>query len=188
MISCDRLGGEFLDGTVQTNAQNNALPKSARLNKQHEFTAVFRGNNRRVSDRYWTVLALPRDPLDGSSAETPRPAPARLGLAITKKRAKRAVDRNRLKRVVRESFRQHQALINCFDIIVMNRDSCVAAGSADLSRSLLRLWQKLFDAEHKGEKEKRNTGNRSRPQKREQGPKLASGNPSRNKPGAGGAQ
>ena len=33
---------------------------------------------------------------------------ARLGLAISKKHCRRAVGRNRIKRIVRESFRQHQ--------------------------------------------------------------------------------
>jgi ribonuclease P protein component len=43
-------------------------------------------------------------PLDGLSA-TPPVEPVRLGITIAKRWAKRAVDRNRLKRIVRESFR-----------------------------------------------------------------------------------
>jgi len=163
-MSCDQMGEGPLESRLLDNARENALPKSARLNKQHEFTAVFRGNNRRVGDRYWTVLALPREPQDGSMAEAPAQRAARLGLAIAKKRARRAVDRNRLKRIVRESFRQHQAMLSGFDIIVMNRDSCVAASNADLTRSLLRLWKKLPEAQSNGTKNKRNTGHRVRQQ------------------------
>jgi|GEM_PF-3976772 len=43
--------------------------------------------------------------------------PARLGMAVAKKCAKRAVDRNRLKRLARESFRQHKHSLAGFDIV-----------------------------------------------------------------------
>lgn len=182
-MSCDQMGEGPLENRSLDNARKNALPKSARLNKQHEFTAVFRGKNRRVGDRYWTVLALPRKPTDGLMAESPAHRSARLGLAIAKKRAKRAVDRNRLKRIVRESFRQHQALISGFDIIVMNRDSCVGASNADLTQSLLRLWKKLPDAQSNGIKDKRNTGHRVQPKSHESDVKRVSGEHGKTKSG-----
>ena len=178
-MSCDQMG----EGTLESRLLDNALPKSARLNKQHDFTAVFRCNNRRVGDRYWTVLALPREPQDGSMAEAPAYRSARLGLAIAKKRARRAVDRNRLKRIVRESFRQHQAMLSGFDIIVMNRDSCVGASNADLNRSLQRLWKKLPEAQSKDTKDKRNTGHRVRQRSHESDVKRLSGEQGKTKSG-----
>jgi ribonuclease P protein component len=42
---------------------------------------------------------------------------SRLGLAIPKRQAKRAIDRNRMKRVIREAFRKSNHLIN-HDIVV----------------------------------------------------------------------
>lgn len=68
---------------------------------------------------------------------------ARLGMAIAKKRAKRAVDRNRLKRLVRESFRGHRQQLGNIDVVVMNRDSAAAASPAELHKSLERLWQQI---------------------------------------------
>ena len=49
-----------------------------------------------------------------TSGETPV---SRLGLAIPKKNAKRAVDRNRIKRIIRETFRQ-SSYKNPKDIVV----------------------------------------------------------------------
>lgn len=61
---------------------------------------------RRSSDEYFTVLARTND-LDH----------ARLGLAISRKAARRAVDRNRLKRIAREAFR-HRPTESPVDIVV----------------------------------------------------------------------
>ena len=51
----------------------------------------------------------------------PRPEGAegpRLGLVVGKKQLKRAVDRNRVKRIVREQFRLHRAGLPACDLIV----------------------------------------------------------------------
>ena len=114
--------------------------RASRLIRKSEYSAVFGGRNTRVSDRYFTVLAIEKS---SDTAATGNTAEARLGLAISKKRAKRAVDRNRIKRVIRESFRSNVKTIGGFDIVVMNRDAAVSSSSADLSESLRRLWQKL---------------------------------------------
>lgn len=45
-------------------------------------------------------------------------ADARLGLVIGKKLLKRAVDRNRLKRILRERFRQRRIGLPAFDLVV----------------------------------------------------------------------
>ncbi len=42
-----------------------------------------------------------------------------LGIAVAKKLAKRAVDRNKLKRFIRESTRQpHSALLETYDVVI----------------------------------------------------------------------
>ncbi len=43
---------------------------------------------------------------------------ARLGLVVGKKQLKRSVDRNKVKRVVREQFRQRRADLPAYDLIV----------------------------------------------------------------------
>ncbi|TNF99676.1 MAG: ribonuclease P protein component [Gammaproteobacteria bacterium] len=68
---------------------------------------------------------------------------SRLGLAISKKYASRAVDRNRLKRVIRESVRLNQPLLSSLDIIVINRKGLVKRSNKEIFMALDRHWQKL---------------------------------------------
>jgi ribonuclease P protein component len=71
--------------------------------------------------------------------------PPRLGLAVSRKAAARAVDRNRLKRLTRECFRNSPDL-PVMDMVVMPRPAARSADSSTLRASLQRHWQKL--AEH----------------------------------------
>lgn len=50
---------------------------------------------------------------------------ARLGLVVAKKHLKRAVDRNRFKRLVRESFRAHQQQLEGLDVVVLARSGAL---------------------------------------------------------------
>jgi len=67
---------------------------------------------------------------------------ARLGLAISKKHCRHATGRNRIKRVVRESFRQHQDELAGLDIVVINQVATATAANQQLFDSLARHWQK----------------------------------------------
>lgn len=69
---------------------------------------------------------------------------ARLGLIIAKHRVKRAVDRNYLRRVIRESFRHHQDQLKGLDIIVMVRANPFVSDLAILQKSVDNLWAKLI--------------------------------------------
>lgn len=102
-----------------------------RLLTAKDYAAVF-SQSRRLSDRYWTVL------VHESVCHCPR-----LGLAVAKKRAKRAVDRNRIKRIARETIRSQQSLLAGKDLIIMNRNDTAKASSAELRGSLERLLSRL---------------------------------------------
>ncbi len=106
------------------------LQKRARLLKAGEFKRVF---NRPVksSDKHFTILAR------HNTFEYPR-----LGLAISKRNAKLAVTRNRIKRIVRESFRQ-AALENNIDVVVMITNAGARSDNRTLSFSLQKHWQTL---------------------------------------------
>ena len=107
------------------------FPREARLLDGASYAQVFK-RNQRLNNRYWIVL-VHRSGLEGS----------RLGLAIAKKRAKRAVDRNRIKRIARESFRQNRVLLNGLDMVVMNKDQAKTATRVELRQSLDMLWVEL---------------------------------------------
>ena len=73
---------------------------------------------------------------------------ARLGMAVSRKAVPRAVDRNRIKRLVRESFRHTSELPN-MDIVVIARPAARGADSSTLRTSLERHWQRLAEQTEK---------------------------------------
>ena len=68
---------------------------------------------------------------------------ARLGLAISKRVSKRAVDRNRLKRLVRESFRRIRHELPHVDVLVMAREPAKDLPGPQLLAEIDALWAKL---------------------------------------------
>ncbi|MEE9309978.1 MAG: ribonuclease P protein component [Cocleimonas sp.] len=66
---------------------------------------------------------------------------ARLGLAISKKCAKRAVDRNLIKRQFRESFRLNQHKLPCVDIIAMCKPSVLSLDKAEMRTQIDSQWR-----------------------------------------------
>ncbi len=64
----------------------------------------------------------------------------RLGMAISKKNAKRAVDRNRIKRIFRESFRNNQHNLPCVDIIAMSKPSALKLDNREMREQIDRQW------------------------------------------------
>jgi ribonuclease P protein component len=65
----------------------------------------------------------------------------RLGLAVSKRVDKKAVGRNRIKRMIRESFRYHQEQLKGLDLVVIARAGAKQAENEALRSSLARLWQ-----------------------------------------------
>lgn len=65
---------------------------------------------------------------------------ARLGLAISRKVSKHAVVRNRIKRLIRETFRNQQHQLIGLDIIVVGRALAAAQANGALTDSLQTLW------------------------------------------------
>ena len=68
---------------------------------------------------------------------------ARLGLAVSRKVDPRAVVRNRIKRVARESFRLERPRLPPGDCVLVAQRAAAAATPAELRADLARLWQKL---------------------------------------------
>ncbi|HOX43702.1 MAG TPA: ribonuclease P protein component [Myxococcota bacterium] len=76
---------------------NETFPKQSRLLKRSEYLRV-QGSGRKLQTRSLLILRLPN-----------RLGRTRLGIAVSKKYGP-SVQRNRLKRLVREAFRRHKEL------------------------------------------------------------------------------
>lgn len=113
-------------------AGTNRFPRQHRLRSKVEFDRVFE-RNARSSDAYFSVLARPNET-----------GHARLGLAVSKKAAPDAVDRNRIKRTVREHFRTCVAL-PAIDFVVSARSAAAAAPGTALRASLHGHWLKVIE-------------------------------------------
>lgn len=117
-----------LTATIAT----EGFPRHVRLLTAGDYIKVF-ARPVRSSDRYFTVLARHDD----------RRETARLGLAVAKKHVHRAVDRNRIKRLVRESFRRRKAALKGLDIVVLVKPGIQKADNSTLSASLQTHWRRL---------------------------------------------
>jgi len=128
-----RASGALIPASVAGGGVSKPLgfPRSVRLTAASDYRYVF-AEPRKAIDRNFVVLY-----------RSGRESAARLGLAVTKKRLRRAVDRNRIKRLVRESFRHAREHLVNLDAVVLVRDGCASRSNAELRASLDRLWQKV---------------------------------------------
>lgn len=67
----------------------------------------------------------------------------RLGFAISRQKVRLAVSRNRLRRLIRESFRRRRAALPPVDLVILARDAAALAAKADLHASIDRHWSKV---------------------------------------------
>ncbi len=71
---------------------------------------------------------------------------ARLGMAVGTRAIGNAVRRNRLRRLIRESFRMHRHELPAVDVFVTARAAARAAPNTDVFASLHALWQRIGSA------------------------------------------
>jgi len=106
--------------------------RSKRLLTKAAYKAVFDDSPYRVSHRNLLMLARP----NGLNE-------ARLGLIVAKKNVRLAVKRNRIKRVVRDSFRLNQQTLETLDVIFLARRGLDKLEPAVQHKLLLESWRKL---------------------------------------------
>ena len=70
-------------------------------------------------------------------------ASSRLGLAVSKRVSKSAVQRNRIKRLTRESFRRARKDMPTWDVLVIARTRAADIENAALRADLERAWLRL---------------------------------------------
>lgn len=113
-------------------ATNCQFGKSLRLLNAGDYKAVFDNATLKVSSQQ--VLFLARK----NHQNHPR-----LGLVIAKKNVRLAVQRNRIKRIIRESFRLYQHQLEPIDVIVLARRGIDQLDSGALHNMLSELLQRL---------------------------------------------
>lgn len=108
--------------------------KEARLLSGRDFSHVLGAKSNHVWRHQDTLLRI-------LSVPSHRP---RLGTAIAKRVMPRAVDRNRVKRLVREAFRCHQPQLPNRDYVVFARQNLRACPSKQIRHSLDQLMQAII--------------------------------------------
>ncbi|MDE0249862.1 MAG: ribonuclease P protein component [Gammaproteobacteria bacterium] len=99
-----------------------------RLHTARQFQRVFDRANRSGSKAF---VLLSRENTVGYP---------RLGMVVAKRKARRAVDRNMVKRMIRESFRTHKAGLPASDYVVILKQPAGPAQRDILRKQLTGLW------------------------------------------------
>ena len=88
--------------------KNTSFPRESRLTSKINFDRVFASPLCAVKTPFFSIYAC--------RSELAYP---RLGISVAKRRFKQAVVRNRLRRLIRENFRQCQAMMPGVDVVVV---------------------------------------------------------------------
>lgn len=108
-----------------------AFPPSVRLRTAADYNPVFR-HGRRLADNCFILLAC------ANQGDT-----ARLGLAVARKAVRQSVQRNRMKRLIRTSFREVRSALAPLDIVVLVKAAAATHNNRVLYDHLTQLWQEL---------------------------------------------
>ncbi len=109
-----------------------SFTKAQRLLTASDYSAVFENNHAKASHRHLLLLARKHD---GPNS--------RLGLVIAKKNVKLAVQRNRIKRLAREFFRQQDALPQAVDVVLLARKGLGDLDNQTVYSILQQQWRRL---------------------------------------------
>jgi ribonuclease P protein component len=107
------------------------FPAELRLRRKLDFEAAY-ARGRRFGNAYFGIIVRP------NGLDHPR-----LGLSVATRITRTSVERNRIRRVVRESFRLAQHALAPVDLVVSARARAKGAPAADLRAALQDLWEKV---------------------------------------------
>lgn len=107
------------------------FPKTARVRLRAQYARVFE-TARRIHHPLLSLHAA--RPVEGS--------PPRLGLAVSRKVDARAVGRNRIKRVLRDTFRHAQGALAAGDYVVVAKPAAAQADNPALAAALIEVLKR----------------------------------------------
>ena len=110
-----------------------------RLRRRKDFVRVFSGGTR-LHARVVTIIVRP------NGMNHPR-----LGLAVARRVARRAVARHRLKRRIRESFRHHAERLGGLDVVVVVNPGAENMDSKRFRELTARQWERAARLVPRGE-------------------------------------
>lgn len=113
------------------------FPRKARVLRPGDFARAF-ASGRRASGRYFRCVFLIRTPDSAAPAQT-----ARLGMAISRKVDGRAVERNRIRRLIREWFRHRPSGGPAGDLVVSGKAEASGVDAARLFADLDAIARRL---------------------------------------------
>lgn len=111
---------------------DQSFPKLSRLLSPKDYSPVFKQPTYRVSNRYFLILALKTDKSD-----------SRLGIVVAKKNIRTAVERNRIKRILRESFRTKKSVFATIDLVVLAKKGLDALENNEIRAQIDTLYKEL---------------------------------------------
>ena len=106
--------------------------KHKRLLTSADYGCVFDAASHKVSHQHYLLLARPN-----------ALGWARLGLVVAKKNVKLATRRNRIKRVVRDTFRSQQLLLDSLDIVFLARRGFDTLLPGQQTQLMADAWARL---------------------------------------------
>lgn len=128
-----RAGGDPPARMSRVPREQLTFPAQKRLRHKSEFDAA-RARGRRFGNGFFAVTVISND----------KSGP-RLGLAVALRVTRTAVERNRIRRVIRESFRIHQHTLPAVDVVVSARAKALGASAQTLRGSLAALWRQVSE-------------------------------------------
>ncbi len=107
--------------------------KKLRIREASEYQQVFKQRKRLYSSHF--VLYYRPNNLDHP----------RLGVITSKRNVRHANQRNRIKRVIKETFRHHQRVLNSFDLVFIARTGAELADNQEIRQCLEQLMSRLTE-------------------------------------------
>ena len=118
------------ESPVSDGARRLRFPRSARLLTGRDYQRVMRGGVRVHTANLMLVISANPD------------GAARLGLAVSRRRVRLAHERNRIKRVARETFRLNHHDMPAMDVVVLAKPGADGLPMEDLQRQMRQALKK----------------------------------------------